>query len=66
MIGQNLISVIRVAKERYQAKSYGPRCFMGYFYSLSFAKSQIIPSMNQLEISPCLLIDEPQNLNLAK
>ena len=38
---------------------------MGYLYPLNFAKSQIIPSINQFEIEPCLLINEPQNLNQA-
>ena len=44
----------------------GPRCFMGYFYSQNFAKSQIIHSINQFELKPCLLINEPQNLNQAR
>ena len=36
---------------------------MGYFYPLIFVKSQIIPSINQFEIKPGILINEPQNLN---
>ena len=35
---------------------------MGYFYSPIFFKSQIIPSINQFEIKPCFLINEPKNL----
>ena len=50
---------------RYQTKSDMPRCFMGYLYSLNFVKSQIIPSINQSEIKPCLRINEPQKLNKA-
>ena len=38
---------------------------MEYLYSLSFVKDHIIPSINQFEIKPCLLINEPQNLNQA-
>ena len=44
---------------------YMSRCFIGFFYSLNFVKSQIIPSIDQFEINPCLLINEPQNLNQA-
>ena len=33
--------------------------------SLNFVKSQIIHSINQFEINPCLLIEEPQSLHQA-
>ena len=39
---------------------------MGYIYSLNLVKSQIIPSITQFEIKPCLLINEPQNLNQTR
>ena len=48
-----------------QKKNNGPGCFMGYFYSLNFVKSQIISTINQIEINSCFLIDEPQKLNQA-
>ena len=37
-----------------------------HVYSLNFVKCQIIPSITQFEIKPCLLINEPQNLNQAR
>ena len=54
-----------VAEGRYQAKSNGPRCFMGYLYSHNFGISQIILFISQFRIKPYLLINEPQNLNSA-
>ena len=35
---------------------------MRYFYSPNFVKSQIVPSFNQIDTKPYLLINEPQNL----
>ena len=51
--------------ERYQANPNGSQCFIGYFYSLNFVKSKIIPSIKQFKMKTCLLFNQPQNMNLA-
>ena len=48
---------------QYEANSNGTCCFRGYCHYLNFLCIRFILPINQIEIKPCLLINELKNLN---